>query len=65
MRVSECASQLTLPYTVNMTHPEERAKVEEAGQSIAREKGLNYEGYAVFTSEPFSLEQAKAVLYFN
>jgi hypothetical protein len=65
MRVSECGREMILSYTVDVTRPEERKKLDTLGNAIATQKGLRYEGYNVSTVEPYTLEKAKAVLYFN
>jgi len=65
MRAAECAVKKVLPFTVNITRKEERENLNHLGQEIARQEGLHYQGYSVSTIEPYSLEQAKATLYFD
>lgn len=65
MRVSECGREMILSYTVNVTRPEERKQLDTLGNAIATRQGLKYEGYNVSTIEPYTIEKAKAVLYFN
>lgn len=64
VRTSECAVKKVLPFTVNVVRPEEREKLNRLGQEIAAQENLKYEGYSVITQEPYSIEQAKATLYF-
>ena len=65
MRVSECTVKKVLPFTVNVIHQEEREKLDRMGTEIATKEGLHYEGYSLCTTEPYSVEQAKPVLYFD
>lgn len=65
MRTSECAVKKVLPFTVNVVRLEEREKLNQIGQEIASKEGIHYQGYSVITQEPYSIEQAKATLYFN
>lgn len=65
MRGSECSVKKVLPFTINITHQEEREKLDKLGNEIAAKEGLHYEGYSVCTTEPYSIEQAKPTLYFN
>jgi hypothetical protein len=65
MRVSECARRVVLRSPTNVTRLEERKKIDQLGQEIAVREGMHYEGYSVSVAEPYSLEQAKTVLYFN
>ena len=64
MRTSECAAKKVLPFTVNVTRPEERERLDKLGSEIAAKEGLRYEGYSVSTLEPYSVENAKPTLYF-
>lgn len=65
MRTSECAVKKVLPFTVNVVRLEEREKLDQIGREIASKEGIRYQGYSVITQEPYSIEQAKATLYFN
>jgi len=65
MRVAECSGKRVLPFTVNVIRPEERAKLNQLGSEIAAQEGLHYEGYSVITTEPYSVEHGKAILYFD
>jgi len=65
MRTSECAVKKVLPFTVNVVRLEEREKLNQIGQEIASKEGVHYQGYSVITQEPYSIEQAKATLYFD
>lgn len=65
MRIAECFGNRVLPFTVNITRPEEREKLNQLGTEIAVKEGLRYEGYSVVTVEPYTLENAKATLYFD
>ena len=65
MRNSECSVKKELPFTINIIHKEERDKLNRLGEEIATKEGLHYEGYSAYTAEPYSIEQAKATLFFN
>lgn len=65
MRTSECSVKKELPFTVNLSHKEERDNLDQIGNKIAVEIGLHYEGYTAETTEPYSLEKAKLTLFFN
>jgi hypothetical protein len=65
MRVAECVREMILPETVNVSLSAEREKLNRLGSEVAARAGVNYEGYTAVTIEPYSLEHAKAVLYFN
>ena len=65
MQVSECSIKKELTYTVNILHKEERDKLDRIGEEIAAKEKLHYEGYYVNTVEPYSLEKAKPILFFN
>jgi hypothetical protein len=65
MRTSECALKKVLPFTIDVTRKEEREKLDQLGSEIAAKKGLHYEGYSLCTTEPYSIGQAKPVLYFD
>jgi hypothetical protein len=65
MRTSECSVKKELPFTVNIIHKEERENLNRIGNEIAAKEGLQYEGYTVFTAEPYSIEKAKPTLFFN
>ncbi|MBN3032988.1 MAG: hypothetical protein JW873_02725 [Candidatus Saganbacteria bacterium] len=65
MRLAECFGNRVLPFTVDITRAEERDKLNQLGTELATQEGLHYEGYTAVTIEPYSLEHAKAVLYFN
>lgn len=65
MRVSECAGEVILPFTVNTIRQNELKKLELLGDKIAKKEGVHFEGYSVWTAEPYSLEEAKPFLYFN
>ena len=65
MRTSECSVKKELPFTINITLKEERDKLNLLGEEIAGKKGLHYEGYTVYTAEPYSIEKAKPTLFFN
>ena len=65
MRTSECYAKKELPFTINIVIDDERKKLDSLGQEIASKEGLNYEGYTVTTLEPYSLDKAKAILFFN
>jgi len=65
VRTSECAVKKVLPFTVNIILSEERQKLDKLGLEIAAKEGLNYEGYSVITTDPYSIENAKPTLYFN
>ncbi|MGB9613074.1 MAG: hypothetical protein ACPL4K_02710 [Candidatus Margulisiibacteriota bacterium] len=65
MPVKEYALKKVLPFTVNITRPEERENLNRLGEEMAKQEGLHYQGYSVCTVEPFSLEKAKPTLYFD
>lgn len=65
IKTSECSAIKEVPFTINLTLEEERKKLDELGKSIAAEEKLNYEGYIVYTEEPYSIEKAKPTLFFN
>ncbi|MBI5078668.1 hypothetical protein HZB08_01420 [Candidatus Saganbacteria bacterium] len=65
MHLSEYARKSVLPFTVNIMVREEREKLNQLGSELAAKEGLRYEGYFVWTAEPYSVEHAKPVLYFN
>lgn len=65
MRTSECSVKKELAFTINIVHKEERDKLNKLGEETAVKKGLHYEGYTVYTAEPYSIENAKPTLYFN
>ncbi|HVN66931.1 MAG TPA: hypothetical protein VMT55_01040 [Candidatus Sulfotelmatobacter sp.] len=65
MRVAECVREMILPNTVDVTVSEEREKLNRLGSEIAVKEGFHFEGYTAATIEPYSLQNAKAVLYFN
>ena len=65
MKIAECFGNRVLPFTVNVTRPEEREKLNRLGSEIARREGVHYEGYTVVTVEPYTIEKAKATLYFD
>ena len=65
MRIEECFGKRVLPFTVNVTRPEEREKLNQIGTEIATKEGMRYEGYSVITVEPYSVEKGKAILYFD
>ncbi len=63
--LAQCFGNRVLPFTVNITRPEERERLNELGTEIALQEGLHYEGYTVVTVEPYTIEQAKPTLYFD
>ena len=65
MRNSECSVKKDLTFTVNVIHKEERENLDQLGKEIAIKEGLHYEGYSVYTADPYSIEKAKPTLYFN
>jgi hypothetical protein len=65
VRVTECFGKRVLPDTIDITRPEERDKLNRIGSEIAAQEGLHYEGYTAITVEPYSIKQAKAILYFD
>jgi hypothetical protein len=65
MRTSECSVKKELPFTINVIHKEERDKLDQLGKEIAVKEGLHYEGYTVYTAEPYSIEKAKPTLFFD
>jgi hypothetical protein len=65
MRIAECFGNRVLPFTVNVTRREEREKLNQLGCEIAVKEGLHFEGYSVVTVEPYTVENAKATLYFD
>lgn len=65
MRIAECFGNRVLPFTVNVTRPDEREKLNRLGNEIAVKEGLHYEGYSVVTIDPYTIENAKATLYFD
>ncbi|MBU0572959.1 MAG: hypothetical protein ABIJ26_01250 [Candidatus Margulisiibacteriota bacterium] len=54
-----------LPETINILSAEERHGLESLGKELAEKEGMRYEGYAVYTEEPYSFKHAKAFLYFE
>jgi len=62
---SVCTYKKELPFTINIAQPQDREIVEKIGQVLAQKSGLNYEGYGVCTVEPYSLEKARPILYFD
>jgi hypothetical protein len=65
MRIAECFGKRVLPFRVDITRPEDRDKLNQIGYEIATQEGLHYEGYTAVTVEPYSIRQAKAILYFD
>lgn len=65
MLTSECSVIKEVPFTINLAHKEERKKLDELGEAIARQENLRYEGYIVYTDVPYSVENAKPTLFFN
>jgi len=65
MRVAECVREMILPEAINVSLAEEREKLNRLGSEIADREGLHYEGFTAVTIEPYSIEHAKTVLYFN
>ena len=65
MRTSDCALKKVLPFTIDVTHKEEREKLDQLGNELAVKEGLHYEGYSLCTTDPYSINQAKPVLYFD
>ena len=65
MRNSQCYAKKELPFTINIVIEDERKKLDSLGLEIASKESLNYEGYTVTTLEPYSLEKAKPILFFN
>jgi hypothetical protein len=65
MRIAECFGKRVLPFPVDVTRPEDRDKLNRIGYEIAAQEGLHYEGYTAVTVEPYSIKQAKAILYFD
>ncbi len=65
MRIAECFGKRVLPFQVDITRPEDRDKLNQIGSEIAAKEGLRYEGYTAVTVEPYSIKQAKAILYFD
>jgi len=65
MRTSECTVKKIIPFTVNIAHKEDRESLDKLGNEIATKEGIHYEGYSVCTTEPYSIEKAKATLYFD
>jgi hypothetical protein len=65
MKNSECGAKQELPFTINVSHKEERDNLDQMGMKIAIKKGIHYEGYSVYTAEPYSMENAKPTLFFD
>ncbi len=65
MRASECSVKKELPYTVNLILKEERENLDQIGKRIAVQIGLHYDGYTACTVDPYSVEKAKATLFFH
>ncbi|MBU1026930.1 MAG: hypothetical protein KKA31_04295 [Candidatus Margulisbacteria bacterium] len=65
MHTSECSVIKELPKTVNLASTKERKQLDELGKKIASQENLHYEGYVAFTDAPYSLDQAKATLFFD
>lgn len=63
--LTECFGNRVLPFTVDITRPEERERLNDLGTEIALQEGLRYEGYTVVTVEPYNIEHAKPTLYFD
>jgi hypothetical protein len=57
--------KIEMPFTVNVYLPEDREKLANLGNEIAKERGLKFEGYQLFTQEPYSLESSKPTLFFS
>ena len=64
MPVSECAGKIVLPFTVDVIRPEEREKLNRLGTEIAAREGVRFKGYSVVMVEPYSVNNAKPILYF-
>jgi hypothetical protein len=65
MNVYECSVKKELPFTIDVSHIEELKDLNRMGEEIANNAGLHYEGYYLFTIEPYSPEKARPILFFN
>ncbi len=65
MQTSECSVIKELSETINLTNEAERKKLDELGKKIAAQEKLRYEGYIAFTDAPYSVNKAKATLFFD
>jgi len=53
-----------VPYTINASLKTDRERLEKLGTEIAQKEGFKFDGYSLITAEPYSLENAKAYLFF-
>ena len=56
--------KMQLSFTVDITKPEDREKLEKMGMDIAKKHGIGFEGYSVYTAAPHSVHDAVPTLYF-
>lgn len=60
-----CPMKLIVPFTVDALKQQDRAKVENFGKEVAERDHIHFEGYILDTQEPYSLDHAKATLFFD
>jgi len=61
---TDCTLRKDVPFLVNACRPEDREKLERLGQDLAQKEGFRFEGYSLCTLEPYSIDKAKATLFF-
>ena len=62
---SVCPYKKNVPFTINIYSKEDRERLSILGQQIAQQEGIKFEGYYLDTQEPYSVEAAKATLFFE
>jgi len=60
----DCTYKKEVPYTINAFLKTDRERLEKLGSEIAQQEGIKFEGYSLITLEPYSLDNAKAYLFF-
>lgn len=65
MKVIECCAKKDLSFTINILKKEDRDNLDRIGNEIAGKERLHYEGYYLNTTEPYSIEKAEPILFFN
>ena len=65
MYVETCPYHKKLDHTINVMRDEERENIKKEGENIAVLSGKHFEGCFFVTEEPYSLEKALPILYFD
>ncbi len=65
MMLETCCYRVKLEHTVDILNKIERDHLVEEGEEMAKKLGTHFEGYWAVTEEPYSIKEARPILFFN